>query len=108
MADMPGLAVWFRKTKTAMYQLCPIFRLTKSKVSVWIDYSLKVLCRVVKDEKKREFGIRRRTHTEMEKSASLLEKNRVHGPTMKGIFAMKEGVGCAVPIFGKQIYRKPM
>ena len=38
-----GLSLWFLETKSAMYELCPLFGIVLSIVSVWFDFSMEVL-----------------------------------------------------------------
>lgn len=86
---------------------CALYKKTQSTVSLWIKYSLEVLYRAIKGEKK-GFEIRWPTHVEKKKSASLLEKNTIKGPIMTGVFAITDGVGLLVPIFRMQIYTTPI
>ena len=39
-ADLLGLSLWFLKSKSAMYRLCPLFGIVPSTVSVWFDFSM--------------------------------------------------------------------
>ena len=89
--DLLGMALWYLKTKGTLYSLCPIFGVTDSTIGVWMDYALEVLKRVVCNRSRTEFEIRWPTHDEMKLSAALLEKNRVSGHWLKGVFAITDG-----------------
>lgn len=90
-ADLLGLSLWYLKTKSAIYQLCPIFGITPTGISVWLNYILEVLYQVVTDSNCEDFDIRWPTDEEQLESASLLESNRVHGRLLRGVFAIMDG-----------------
>ena len=60
-------------------------------VSVWLDYVLEVLLRVVNKRKHRDFEIRWPTVDEMKLSAELLWKNRPQGHLLRGVFGVVDG-----------------
>ena len=90
-SDLLGLSLWYLKTKGSVYTLCPIFVIVPSSLSVWLDYSLEVLLRVVKKTSRTEFEIRWPDEGEMLASSLLLQNNRTNGPWLKGIFAGTDG-----------------
>lgn len=89
--DLLGLTLWFVKSKTPLYSLCPIFGVTDSRIGVWMNYGLEVLKRVVRDKDANSFEIRWPTVEEMWQSTALFENNRVNGPYLKGVFAVTDG-----------------
>jgi len=80
-----------------MFTLFPVFVFVPSSIGVWLDYSIEVLFRVVKKKDRHEFAIRWPTPTEMQSSASILEKKRKFGPLLKSVFAVTDGgrMACA-------------
>ena len=89
--DLLGLSLWYLKTKGSVYKLCPIFDIVPSSFSVWLDYSLEVLLRVVKKTSRTEFEIRWQDEGEMLASSLLLQNNRTNLPLLKGVFAVTDG-----------------
>ena len=89
--DLLGLSLWYLKTKGSVYTLCPIFSIVPASLSVWLDYSLEVLLRVVKKTSRTEFEIRWPDEGEMLASSLLLKNNRTNGPLLKGVFAVTDG-----------------
>lgn len=89
--DLLGLALWYLKSRCAAYRLCNIFGVVPSTVSVWLDYALEVLYRVVRKPANLEFAVTWPTESEMLSSAGLLETNRPLGPVLRGIFAVMDG-----------------
>ncbi len=74
-----------------MYQLCPVFGVVQTTLSVWLDYALEVLLRVVSSKHNTPVEIRWPTCTEMQASASLLQNNRPLGALLTDVFAMTDG-----------------
>ncbi len=74
-----------------MYQLCPVFGVVQATLSVWLDYALEVLLRVVSSKHNTPFEIRWPTCTKMQASASLLLNNRPLGALLTGVFAITDG-----------------
>ena len=70
--DLLGMALWFMKTKSAMYQLCPVFGMTPTNLSVWLEFSLEVLIKVVTGNGHPAFRMKWPTPPEMRQSAALL------------------------------------
>ncbi len=89
--DLLGIALWYLKSGSAQYRTCFIFGLVPTSLSVWLDYALEVLFRVVRCKKRAEFEVRWPKEDEMRASALLLQNNRVHGKLLEGIFAVTDG-----------------
>ena len=89
--DLVGLALWYLKTRGTMYSLCPVFGLVPTTISVWLDYALEVLLRVVNKKRHKDFGIRWPNVDEMKLSAELLQRNRPHGHFLGGVFGVVDG-----------------
>lgn len=89
--DILGLSLWFLKSRDPLYKLCPLFGVVTSSATVWLDYALAVLLRVVRKKRNTDFEIRWPTHDEMRVSSALLERNREYGPLLHGVFAVADG-----------------
>ena len=89
--DLLGPALWYLKSRCTMYSLCPVFGLVPTTVSVWLDYALEVLLRVVNKRKHRDFEIRWPTVDEMKLSAELLWKSRPQWHLLRGVFGVVDG-----------------
>lgn len=48
--DLRGLALFYLKSKDFAYRLCPIFGVVHSILSIWLNYSLKVLYKILSNE----------------------------------------------------------
>ena len=89
--DLLAISLWYLKTKSTMFCMCPVFGLVPSSLGVWFDYALDVILRVVKRKSRKEFEIRWPNVEEMRASASLLEHNRTYGPLLQGVFDITDG-----------------
>ena len=47
--DVIGMVLWHLKSKNPIYKLCPVFGVVPSTASVWIDYGLEVMSKVIED-----------------------------------------------------------
>ena len=74
-----------------MYKLCPIFGLVPSSVSVWLDFGLEVMQKIVRTYRDNHFRICWPSEHEMRNSASLLTRNRPYGRLLSGVFAVMDG-----------------
>ena len=57
-----------------MYKMCPIFGLVPSSISVWLDFGLEVMTKVVLSNCIRDMRIEWTSDEEMNHSANLLKK----------------------------------
>lgn len=89
--DLPGLALWYLKSRCPMYKMCLIFGLAPSSLLVWLDYSLEVLYRLLQCPTNTQYEIRWPNEQEMRSAASLLERNRENGHLLRGVFGMFDG-----------------
>ena len=89
--DLLALSLWYLKTKSTMYSMCPIFRIVPTSISVWLDYSFKVLLRVVKKRSCTDFEVKWPDEGDRLAFSLLLQNNRVYGPLPKGVFAVTDG-----------------
>ena len=89
--DLLAMSLSNVKTKSTMFSLCPVFGIVPSSIGVWMDYSLQVLCRVVKRKSRKDFEVRWPNIEEMRASAALLEQNRIHGRLLQGVFGITDG-----------------
>ena len=96
--DLLAICLWYLKSTGQMYQLCPVFGGVQTTLSVWLDYALEVLLRVVSSKQKTPFEILWPSCTEMQASASLLPNNRPFGAFLTGGVAITDGayLPCAV------------
>ena len=89
--DLLTMCLWYLKSTGRMYQLCPVFGVVQTTLSVWLDYALEVLLRVVSSKHNTPFEIRWPTCTEMQASASLIQNNRPLGALLTVVFAITDG-----------------
>jgi len=89
--DLVGLALYYLKTRDPMYRMSIIFGLVPSSISVWLDFALEVLYRVVTCSDNIDFEIRWPTVPEMQESSDLLTRNREYGGLLSGCFGVLDG-----------------
>ena len=89
--DLIGIVLWYLKSKDCIYRMCPIFGVVPSTMSVWLNYAMEVMLKVVQDESMTAFSIKWPTVEEMRLSASLLQQNRTHGSLLRGVFGVCDG-----------------
>ena len=91
--DILGLVLRYLKSRDSIYRLCPIFGIVPGTISVWLDYAMEVLFRVMQRTELPDIEIHWPTLQEMEVSTRLLQRNRQYGPLLKGVLAVMDG-GC--------------
>jgi len=89
--DLIGLALYYLKTRDSMYRLSIMFGIVPSSVSVWLDYALEVLLKIVTKATNVDFEICWPTVAEMKASSDLLVRNRELGPLLSGCFGVLDG-----------------
>lgn len=90
-ADLLALSLHYLRTKGPALHLCPFFGLVQTSLSVWLDYSLRVLYQVVSNPIRPAFRIAWPSFEEQKASAELLGRNRPNGALLKGIFSVTDG-----------------
>lgn len=95
--DLLGIALWYLKTSSNQYAMCPVFGFVPTSINVWLDYALEVLLQVVKKKDRQEFVVKWPSSDEMIQSNNLLKENRQNGRVLDGIFAVVDGgrIPCA-------------
>lgn len=89
--DILGLVLKYLKSTARQHELCGMFGLVPSTVSVWIDYGLTVLLRVLRDKTVPEFRVAWPTVAEMDASYKLLRCNRPNGCLLPDVFGVVDG-----------------
>lgn len=89
--DILGLALWYLKSSDRQYKQSIIFGLVPTSISVWIDYGLEVLMRIVKNKRHDALSIKWPSHTEMKESSELLKLNRENGQYLNNVFGVVDG-----------------
>lgn len=88
--DVLGLTLWYLKSSGRQYQLAPIFGIVQTSLSVWIDFGLEVLLRMIIQKAHPDMRLEWPTEIEMKASAALL-KNRPNGHLLPNVFAVMDG-----------------
>ena len=89
--DILGMALWYIKDRGCMYRLCVVFGIVPSSVSVWLDFALELLLRVVQKQTNTDFEVRWPTSEEMKQSAGLLELYHEYGHILRDAFTVADG-----------------
>lgn len=89
--DILGLVLKYVKSTGRQYEMCGMFGFVPSTVSVWIDYGLTVLLKVLRDKSVPEFRVKWPKIEEMDESHRLLKFNRSNGPLLPNVFAVIDG-----------------
>ena len=53
--DLVGMVLWYLKSKEYMYRMCPIFRVVPATMSVWLNYALHLMHKVVQEKSNKCF-----------------------------------------------------
>jgi len=89
--DLVGLVLYYLKTRDPMYRISILFGIVPSSVSVWLDFAMEVLQRIVISSHNPDFEIRWPTVPEMKSSSDLLVRNRELGGLLSGCFGILDG-----------------
>lgn len=81
----------YLKSEHPMYWFCSLFSVVPSTVQVWLEFSLEIPLRIVRQRYTTSFEIRWPNHSEMEMSAKLLCDNRRHGALLRVVSGVTDG-----------------
>ena len=85
------MVLWYLKSKDPIYKLCPVFGVVPSTASVWLDYGVEVMSKVIEGNECKYFAVKWPDEDQMRHSASILEQNRNHDGLLNGVFAVMDG-----------------
>ena len=94
------MVLWYLKGQNCLYRLCPIFGVVQSTISIWLNYALEVMIRVVQDTENCEFRISWPSTPEIISSANLLHCNSRNRHLFNVIFAVIDGGRVPCVTFG--------